>query len=155
MRLSILQKSSPLARWSLIACAALVIYFTYTTWDSPAPQPISLPDLADPIVQLQYAVAVLSLIVAGLAGALRRAPRQLPLVTLLVPAVRVRLKPAARFAIFKRDGYRCQLCGQSAHAGARLEVDHKLAVANGGTNDPANLWTLCQVCNNGKSDSIL
>jgi len=62
------------------------------------------------------------------------------------------LSPAKRFAILKRDNYRCQLCGITAQedAGITLQVDHKIARANGGTNDPSNLWTLCNVCNIGK-----
>lgn len=57
---------------------------------------------------------------------------------------------ALRFEVMKRDGYRCQLCGRTAQDGVTLEVDHKLARSKGGTNDPANLWTLCFPCNRGK-----
>lgn len=61
-----------------------------------------------------------------------------------------------RFAIFRRDGYRCQICGRNAQEhGVTLEVDHRLARAQGGSDDPANLWTLCFDCNRGKSDSGL
>lgn len=60
-----------------------------------------------------------------------------------------------RFAILRRDGYRCQICGRSAQHGAVLEVDHRFPRARGGTDDPTNLWTLCFECNRGKSDSDL
>lgn len=60
------------------------------------------------------------------------------------------LSSRLRFLILKRDGYRCQLCGVAATQGVLLEVDHKVARANGGTDSPENLWTLCQPCNNGK-----
>lgn len=60
-----------------------------------------------------------------------------------------------RFRVFKRDGYRCQICGRTAQDGARLEVDHKHPRSLGGTNDPANLWTLCFECNRGKRDTLL
>lgn len=61
-----------------------------------------------------------------------------------------------RFAIFKRDNYRCQICGRTAaDHGAVLEVDHKIPRAKGGTEDIANLWTLCFECNRGKSDTYL
>lgn len=60
-----------------------------------------------------------------------------------------------RFLILKRDNYRCQLCGNTAANGARLEVDHKLAVAVGGLDDPSNLWTLCFNCNRGKYTHFL
>lgn len=60
-----------------------------------------------------------------------------------------------RFRIFKRDNYRCQLCGRSAQDGVTLEVDHKVPRAKGGSNDPSNLWTLCFDCNRGKRDTYL
>jgi uncharacterized protein YozE (UPF0346 family) len=63
---------------------------------------------------------------------------------------RAGLSAAVRFVIFKRDSYRCQLCGATASDGRRLEIDHKVAIANGGSNDAANLWTLCFECNRGK-----
>lgn len=55
-----------------------------------------------------------------------------------------------RFEIFKRDGFRCVYCGGTP-VQSPLHVDHVLAVANGGTNDPANLVTACESCNLGKS----
>jgi 5-methylcytosine-specific restriction endonuclease McrA len=39
--------------------------------------------------------------------------------------------------------------------GVTLEVDHIVAVANGGGSEESNLWTLCHPCNNGKSDMRL
>lgn len=55
-----------------------------------------------------------------------------------------------RFEVFKRDDFTCQYCG--AHPPAVvLEVDHIIAVANGGTNDEENLITACFDCNRGKS----
>lgn len=60
-----------------------------------------------------------------------------------------------RFHILKRDGYRCGICGASAADGARLEVDHKVALSRGGTNYVGNLWTLCFECNRGKNASSL
>jgi len=59
---------------------------------------------------------------------------------------------AIRFAILKRDAYRCRLCGVAAKDAdhVRLEVDHITPSSKGGTNDPSNLWTLCFSCNRGK-----
>jgi len=65
------------------------------------------------------------------------------------------LPPSVRFKLLQRDAYRCQLCGRTASQGAQLEVDHRIPVAKGGTNDPSNLWTLCWDCNRGKSDRDL
>lgn len=54
-----------------------------------------------------------------------------------------------RFEIFKRDAFTCQYCG-SHPPDAVLEIDHVIAVANGGDNDPDNLITACFGCNRGK-----
>jgi len=50
--------------------------------------------------------------------------------------------------IGRRDGFHCQHC----QATVTLEIDHIIAVANGGTNDLDNLQLLCQSCNSRKSD---
>lgn len=62
---------------------------------------------------------------------------------------------ATRFAVLKRDGYRCQMCGRTAQDGVTLEVDHKVPRAKGGSRQRSNLWTLCFDCNRGKRDSDL
>jgi len=56
-----------------------------------------------------------------------------------------------RLLILERDSYRCCLCGRTAKE-TKLEVDHKIPVAKGGTDSLNNLWTLCIDCNRGKSD---
>ena len=56
-----------------------------------------------------------------------------------------------RFEIFKRDRFTCQYCGRMPPA-VTLQVDHVVAVANGGTNSQLNLLTSCADCNSGKSD---
>lgn len=60
-----------------------------------------------------------------------------------------------RFMIFKRDSYRCQICGSTQEGGAKLHVDHRIPLAKGGSNEDENLWTLCEACNLGKSDQDL
>jgi len=61
-----------------------------------------------------------------------------------------------RFEIFKRDNYKCRICGASAKdEGVKLEVDHKIPKARGGTDAKSNLWTLCFKCNRGKGVSKL
>lgn len=71
------------------------------------------------------------------------------------PAARPPLPARLRFEVLRRDGYRCQLCGLEQKDGVVLHVDHKLAVSNGGATTYDNLWTLCQSCNLGKSNSLL
>ncbi|MEQ8790255.1 MAG: HNH endonuclease [Pirellulaceae bacterium] len=65
------------------------------------------------------------------------------------------LSRSKRFDIFKRDEYRCQLCGRTQEEGVKLHVDHKVPRAKGGSNEDSNLWTLCEACNLGKSDKDL
>jgi hypothetical protein len=64
---------------------------------------------------------------------------------------REKLSKRTRFEVMKRDGFACKYCGATAMTDA-LEVDHVVAVANGGSNDPDNLVTACKTCNSGKSD---
>lgn len=54
-----------------------------------------------------------------------------------------------RWQVLARDAYTCVYCGKRPPDVA-LEVDHKLAVANGGTNEMDNLVSSCQGCNRGK-----
>lgn len=65
-------------------------------------------------------------------------------------AKRTGMSKRLRFEVFKRDGFRCVYCGATPMVSV-MHVDHVVAVANGGTNDPANLVTACADCNGGKS----
>ena len=48
-----------------------------------------------------------------------------------------------RRRVFKRDGFRCQICGKAG----RLECDHKKPITQGGAFwDPRNLQTICRKC---------
>jgi hypothetical protein len=60
-----------------------------------------------------------------------------------------------RFKVFKRDGYRCQICGRTQKEGAKLVLDHIVPVAKGGKTELSNLQTLCFECNSGKSDRYM
>lgn len=58
-----------------------------------------------------------------------------------------------RAKILERDGRRCQMCGRTVSEDhVKLQVDHKLPKAWGGTDDEENLWALCVPCNHGKRD---
>lgn len=81
-----------------------------------------------------------------------RIPRRSPTPTKQHPTHERRaISRKLRLLILERDGYRCCLCGRTAKE-AKLEVDHKIPVAKGGTDSLNNLWTLCIDCNRGKSD---
>lgn len=58
-----------------------------------------------------------------------------------------------RHKVFQRDGYRCVECG-ATNKETTLEVDHKIPVSKGGTNDINNLQTLCKACNRAKHATI-
>ena len=62
---------------------------------------------------------------------------------------------ARRFEVFRRDGYRCQICGKAASDGphVRLEMEHKIPRAKGGSDELSNLWTCCYECNHASEPS--
>lgn len=84
-------------------------------------------------------------------------------------AKRRSLSQKIRFEVFKRDKFKCTYCGlgptldnndiilqiKEISTDVVLEVDHSLAVANGGDNDMLNLRTSCKKCNLGKSATPL
>lgn len=63
-----------------------------------------------------------------------------------------RVPPALRKKVLLRDGHRCVDCGANPATDpfVTLEVDHRVSIANGGTNSMDNLQTLCWACNRGK-----
>ncbi len=71
----------------------------------------------------------------------------LPLTTTPKFESRKTLSIRKRFFVLKRDRYRCRMCGRS---GVELEVDHKIPIAQGGSDALDNLQALCFDCNRGK-----
>jgi hypothetical protein len=61
-----------------------------------------------------------------------------------------------RFSVFKRDNFKCVICGKSPAKDSTVElhVDHIIPWAKGGETIIENLQTLCSVCNYGKSDLL-
>lgn len=55
-----------------------------------------------------------------------------------------------RFQVLRRDNYTCRYCGRSAPE-VQLTIDHVVATALGGKDEPGNLVTACTECNGGKS----
>lgn len=70
----------------------------------------------------------------------RRTPRQ--------PSLRL------RFLVMRKDNFTCKYCGRSPalYPGLVLQVDHKTSREQGGETILADLQTLCDECNIGKSN---
>ena len=50
-------------------------------------------------------------------------------------------------AILNRDGHRCVMCGRPCPHPRHHHVDHRVPRAQGGTDDPGNLRTVCEAYN--------
>lgn len=49
-----------------------------------------------------------------------------------------------RWALFKKQGYRCQSCG--SYAKGNLHLHHKIPITRGGSSNEDNLMVLCSDC---------
>jgi hypothetical protein len=65
------------------------------------------------------------------------------------------ISPKVRYNVFKRDSFRCQICGRLQADGVTLHIDHRTSIAHGGEDEVDNLQTLCSDCNLGKSDDSM
>lgn len=54
-----------------------------------------------------------------------------------------------RYEIFKRDKFKCVLCGTTGKE-EKIEIDHIIPISEGGKTIKSNLRTLCFKCNRGK-----
>jgi len=57
---------------------------------------------------------------------------------------------ARRQRILVRDAYACRVCDEIV-AGKAAHVDHRIPLEDGGTDDDANLQTLCVRCHGAKT----
>lgn len=64
------------------------------------------------------------------------------------------VSPKTRWQVLARDSFTCTYCGRKPPEVA-LQVDHRVSVKDGGSNDPDNLVTACDQCNSGKAGSSL
>ena len=63
------------------------------------------------------------------------------------------IPPKLRWEVFRRDKFVCQYCG-ACGPNVELEVDHKIPVSRGGTDNIDNLKTACFNCNRGKGNRV-
>lgn len=59
-----------------------------------------------------------------------------------------------RYAVFKRDQFICQYCGESLNF-KTATIDHIVPKISGGKNDFTNCVTSCYTCNNSKGRRTL
>lgn len=55
---------------------------------------------------------------------------------------RTPIPKTTRLRILTRDQHTCQLCQGARCNNQHLEIDHRVPVAEGGSDDDTNLWTL-------------
>lgn len=56
-----------------------------------------------------------------------------------------------RLVVLRRDNYLCQPCAERGDVTAGRDVDHKVNKSQGGTDDLANLQTICPACHRAKT----
>lgn len=66
---------------------------------------------------------------------------------------RKKLTPSMRKVVYAKDHGRCYICGKVVDPDS-FEVEHKVPVAKGGTNDLNNLYVACHICNTMKNSMI-
>lgn len=109
----------------------------------------------------QYADLLAIVLVAGIIGAVvttrilagrgrSSTPPERPIASSREP-----IPAGLRFAVLRRDGFRCAYCGRGESDGAKLHIDHLIPVARGGPTELDNLVTACADCNLGKSATDL
>lgn len=69
---------------------------------------------------------------------------------------RIPISQKLRFEIFKRDNFTCFYCNKNKDDDKiKLTIDHRVPIAEGGSDDIENLITSCEDCNSGKSNKLL
>lgn len=62
---------------------------------------------------------------------------------------RINIPQSVRKYVLQRNNYQCQSCGKK-NTETKLNIDHIIALAKGGSNDISNLQVLCSRCNQTK-----
>jgi len=70
------------------------------------------------------------------------------------------VEPVSRTEIFKRDGWRCHICGRKVNPKLKsphpmsATIDHIIPLAAGGTHEPKNVALAHMICNSRKGSGI-
>lgn len=63
------------------------------------------------------------------------------------------IPPRVRLRVFERAKGRCEACDRLLRPGDKWEIDHNVALINGGENRESNLACLCAWCHKAKTRS--
>jgi 5-methylcytosine-specific restriction protein A len=66
-------------------------------------------------------------------------------------ATRRSMTPLRALKIYEARGGRCYLCERKLMAGDDWEIEHRIALENGGTDDDDNLFIACTWCHREKT----
>ena len=66
---------------------------------------------------------------------------------------RINIPQSVKKYVLQRNNYQCQSCGKK-NTETKLNIDHIVALANGGSNDISNLQVLCSKCNQNKKAKV-
>jgi len=68
-----------------------------------------------------------------------------------IHATRRSMTPLRALRIFESAGGRCACCGRKLKSGDDWDIDHRIALENGGTDEDDNLQLLCPWCHKPKT----
>jgi 5-methylcytosine-specific restriction endonuclease McrA len=60
---------------------------------------------------------------------------------------------STREQLREAQGGKCAMCGHPPPYRERLQLDHRQALCNGGSNAYANLWLICRRCHEWKTSN--
>lgn len=143
------------AWWVSLAAAAFLIYqaATPTVWWVEMTQPVGWLLLAGSVVLL--AITSGAIVRPWLRLLPFRSSMKVNRPTAPLAGSREPIPAGLRFAVLRRNGFRCAYCGRGEEEGAKLHIDHIVPAARGGKTEIDNLVTACATCNIGKSASDL
>ncbi len=139
-----------------LALAVVALYLAYLAFLYVAIGALTAVRWVEQHTAVVVGSSVLVLVAAGTVVILfRRRSPPAPELPRPVAYSREPIPAGLRFAVLRRDGFRCAYCGRGQEDGVQLHIDHLVPVAGGGRNELDNLVTACASCNLGKSASDL
>lgn len=109
-------------------------------------EPVSTADRSELLLRIKHAVLRKERVLERI----RRDVEAFANFETIAGARRGPIPEAVRMFVWQRDGGRCVRCG----SGERLEFDHIVPVADGGSSTERNVQLLCEPCNRSKGRSV-